>query len=180
MFTIVINQFGKSDIDLFASRLISKLTRYCSFKPDPNALIVDAFTVSWTNEFNDIFPPFSILGVVLKKLKEDKGDALLIAPLWSTQSWFPKILQLLVDCPVSQHLVTLPFQKSQKHPLLQKLHLTVFKLSGNRLKIKAYQNQLSTSFCTHGEIQQRNNIGLISKDVCVFALKNMLIPCHHL
>lgn len=46
VFTKVINQFGKPDIDLFASRLNSKLTRYCSFKPDPNALIVDAFTVS--------------------------------------------------------------------------------------------------------------------------------------
>jgi hypothetical protein len=92
--------------------------------------------------------------------------------------------EILVDCPrilpIIQKLVTLPFQKSQKHLLLQKLHLTVFKLSGTRLKTKAYQNQLSTSFCNHGEIQQRNNIGLISKDGCDFALKNRLIPCHHI
>ena len=35
---------------------------------------------------------------------------------------------------------------------------------------------MSTSFCTHGEIQQRNNIILISKDGCIFVLKNRLIP----
>ena len=92
--------------------------------------------------------------------------------------------EILVDCPrilpVIQKLMTLPFQKSKKHPLLQKLYLTVFKLLGNRLQTKAYQNPLSTSFCTHGEIQQRNNIRLISKDGCVFVLKNRLIPCHHI
>ena len=49
--------------------------------------------------------------------------------------------EILVDCPrilpiilpIIQKLVTLPFQKSKKHPLLQKLYLTVFKLLGNRL-----------------------------------------------
>jgi hypothetical protein len=45
--------------------------------------------------------------------------------------------EILVDCPrilpVIQKLMTLPFQKSKKHPLLQKLYLTVFKLLGNRL-----------------------------------------------
>jgi hypothetical protein len=45
--------------------------------------------------------------------------------------------EILVDCPrilpVIQKLVTLPSQKSKKHPLLQKLYLTVFKLLGNRL-----------------------------------------------
>ena len=88
--------FGNPIIDLFASRY--KLVPYCSYRPDPNAILVDAFTFNWGTNFNYIFPPFSILGAVLRKIVEDKADAILIAPLWPTQSWFPKVLQLLVDC----------------------------------------------------------------------------------
>ena len=176
--------FGSPDIDLFASRLNYKVTPYCSYRPDPNAKLVDAFTFNWGTNFNYIFPPFSILGAVLRKIVQDQADAIVIAPLWPTQPWFPKILQLLVDCPrilpVKKSLVTLSFNKAKVHPLLNKLHLTAFKLSGDHLKVKVYQNQLSTLSCIHGETPQNNNIGVISKSGCVFVLKNMLIPCHQL
>ncbi|XP_063411285.1 uncharacterized protein LOC134694218 [Mytilus trossulus] len=176
--------FGSPDIDLFASRLNYKVTPYCSYRPDPNAKLVDAFTFNWGTNFNYIFPPFSILGAVLRKIVQDQADAIVIAPLWPTQPWFPKILQLLVDCPrilpVKKSLVTLSFNKTKVHPLLNKLHLTAFKLSGDHLKVKVYQNQLSTLSCIHGETPQNNNIGVISKSGCVFVLKNMLIPCHQL
>jgi len=36
-----------SDIDLFASRLNHQFAKYCSLRPDPNAMIIDAFTFSW-------------------------------------------------------------------------------------------------------------------------------------
>jgi hypothetical protein len=88
---------------------------------------------------NYIFPPFSIL---LKKIVEDKADAIVIAPLWATRSWLPKLLHLLVDCPrilpVNKKRVTLPFNKAKIHPLLNKLHLTAFNLSGNLSKVGIY------------------------------------------
>ena len=174
--------FGNPIIDLFALRY--KLVPYCSYRPDPNAILVDAFTFDWGTNFNYIFPPFSILGTVLRKIVEDKADAILIAPFWPTQSWFPKVLQLLVDSPrilpVNKTLATLPFDKEKVYPFLHKLHLTAFKLSGNHLKVKAYQNQLLTLSCTHDETPQNDSIGIISKNGCIFVLKNMLIPCHHL
>jgi len=184
IFQSITKDFGKPSIDLFASRLNSKLPIYSSYKPDPNAQFVDAFSEYWGTNYSYIFPPFSILGAVLKKIMEEEADVILVAPFWPTQLWFPKILQLLVDCPrmlpVTKTLLTLPSDKRKMHPLLPKLHLTAFKLSGNRSKVEDYQNKLSKLSCSHGAILHENNIGVISKNGCVFALRDKLIPCHQL
>ena len=45
----IIKVFGKPDIDLFASRLNAKHNNYVSWKPDPNASFVDAFSASWSD-----------------------------------------------------------------------------------------------------------------------------------
>jgi hypothetical protein len=58
--------FGNPIIDVFASRY--KLVPYCSYRPDTNAILVDAFTFNWGTNLNYIFPPFSILGAVLRKI----------------------------------------------------------------------------------------------------------------
>ena len=40
-------QFGPLDIDLFASRLTKQLPTYVSWRPDPQALETDAFSMNW-------------------------------------------------------------------------------------------------------------------------------------
>lgn len=45
-----------------------------------------------------------------------------------------------IDLFASRLNYKLPFDKEKVHPLLKKLHLTAFKLSGNHSKVKAYQN----------------------------------------
>ena len=47
----------KPQIDLFASRLNRQLPIYCSFKPDPDAAHVDAFTLQWCDKHCYCFPP---------------------------------------------------------------------------------------------------------------------------
>ena len=39
------------DIDLFASRLNKELHIYASWMPDPDALYIDAMSISWENQF---------------------------------------------------------------------------------------------------------------------------------
>ena len=75
------------DIDLFASRLNAKLDQFVSWHPEPGALAVDAFSVSWSNQNFYAFPPFSLLTRVLGKIRNDVALVLLIAPTWSTQPW---------------------------------------------------------------------------------------------
>ena len=89
------------DIDLFASRLNKQLDRYISWFPDPHAITSDAFSVSWTYFKPYIFPPFSLIGKILQKLEEDKvRKAILIIPKWGTQTWYPKLLGMLVANPI--------------------------------------------------------------------------------
>ena len=78
IFQEIVCRFGKPDIDLFASRLNHKLEKYISFRPDPNAMAVDAFSISWTKQYVYIFAPFSTLSIVFRKIVEDEAEALVV------------------------------------------------------------------------------------------------------
>ncbi|XP_067664177.1 uncharacterized protein [Haliotis asinina] len=184
VFNKLTSLFGTPDIDLFASKSNHQLQRYVSWYPDPSASAIDAFSLYWGDLYSYIFCPFSIIGVVLKKIQEEQADALMIVPLWTTQPWFTKLLQLLTDCPrllpKSPQLLKLTYRKDVLHPLHKKLQLAAVKLSGKLSSVKVFQSQLRTSYCSHGEIRPTNSMGVISKNGCNFAMNKMLIPFHHL
>ena len=64
LFQSITKMWGMPHIDLFASRLNYQLKPYISWKPDPEAMEVDAFTIAWAGKVVYAFPPFSILGKV--------------------------------------------------------------------------------------------------------------------
>ena len=76
------------EIELFASRFDKQLHRYASWMPDPDVLYIDVMSISWENQFVYSFPPFSMIWPVLNKISLESIKALVIAPLWPTQSWF--------------------------------------------------------------------------------------------
>ena len=41
-------KLGGCDVDLFASRVNAQLKSYVSWRPDPDAMAVDAFTLDWS------------------------------------------------------------------------------------------------------------------------------------
>ena len=90
--------WGTPDIDLFASWLTCQIPCYASWKPDPGASAIDAFSISWAGKLCYIFPPFSLMGRVLRKIVDDDAEAIILAPLWTTQYWFSMLLSLLIDC----------------------------------------------------------------------------------
>ena len=55
------------EVDLFASRLNGQLTPFVSWKPEPGVWAVNAFSLCWTALKCYAFPPFSILGRVLRR-----------------------------------------------------------------------------------------------------------------
>ncbi|CAH1242611.1 Hypp6890 [Branchiostoma lanceolatum] len=58
LFRLASRQLGfLPEVDLFASRLNTKLPKFCSWKPDPLAWKVDAFTWPWNGMKVYIFPP---------------------------------------------------------------------------------------------------------------------------
>ena len=160
IFTDIRQVFPEITVDLFASRLNNKVTKYASRRPDPNAFAIDAFSLTWYNEFYYIFPPFSLMAKILQKVVEDKSEGVLVAPIWPTQSWWPSLLQLVCgQCfrlPRIQKILYLPHDPDKSHPLT-KMSLGVFPISGKACERKAFQDRPRTSSCSLGENQPRSN-----------------------
>ena len=165
--------------DLFASRLNKQLDCYMSWQPDPHAVAVDAFSTDWANHLNYIFPPFSMLTRVLGKLEADQAEAILIAPYWTTQSWFPKMLQLLVEVPKilprGKKQLVLPFDTNVTHPLWRKMHLCVCRLSGVSSKTRAFRKMLRESYYNPGDQPQENSTTHTYKNGKYFAIEGKWI-----
>lgn len=176
--------WGKPSIDLFASRLNFQLKPFVSWKPDPEAFAIDAFSISWKEQNFYAFPPFAVINRVLQKAEQDHSHGVLIVPLWTTQIWFPRLLRMLVDYPVilqcSPHLLTLPTNQLLRHPLHNKLKLMACKLSGILCEQEEFQRKLQQLSSTPGEEPLRNNTKSTLKSGTVFAVKGVLIPAQFL
>lgn len=167
VFQTIVSVFGKMDIDLFASRLNAKLNNYVSRYPEPNACAIDAFSINWDHGLLFINPPFSVISRILKKLQTDQGEAVLVAPIWETQCWWPILLQLLCQewycLPPPQKILSLPHKPNIRHPL-SRMKLGVFRISGKPWQNKGSQNKEQTLFWRHGGVLPNVNIPHISGD----------------
>ena len=113
IFQTIANQFPTFSIDLFASMLNTQLDRFASWDPDPHASIIDAFSVSWGNEYFYALPPFSLIPKCLRKISSDLAEGVLVVP-----AWCPILLQmlsqppkLLIWSPPQMELLTHPLDK---------------------------------------------------------------------
>ena len=59
-------------LDLFASRINKQFDNFVTNRPDPQASSIDAFTLTWSDQMFYAFPTFSVIGNVLKKIREEK------------------------------------------------------------------------------------------------------------
>ena len=175
--------YGQFDIDLFASTKNHKCIKYASFEPDCRAFAINAFSLIWSDFFAYIFCPFSVLGPALQKVLQDEAEAVVVAPFFATQPWFPRLLSLVcgpsyILPPVSQ-ILTLKGQENSHHPLT-KMTLGVFRISGNTSRVQVYQSTLSPLSYHHGEIQLKNNMGRISRNGVTFVIGQRLINFSHM
>ena len=175
VFQKICSLWGKPSIDLFASRLNFQFRPFVSWKPDPEAFAIDAFSITWKEQNFYAFPPFAVINRVLQKAEQDQSHGLIIVPLWTTQIWFPRLLRMLVDHPVllpcSPHLLTLPTNRHLRHPLHNKLKLMACRLSGILCEQEEFQRKLQLLSSTPGEEPLKNNTRSILKSGTVFAVK---------
>lgn len=124
-YSLICSNFGLARIDLFASRINYKCEKYVSWKKDPYAFEIDAFTLDWSKYFFYAFPPFAMITRCLQKIKRDKAKGILVYPLWTSQPWYPRAKSLMVSEPLIFHpednLLQSPFRT--KHPLSSTLTL---------------------------------------------------------
>ena len=91
LFIQISTVFGTPSVDLFASRINHQLETYVSWRPDPGAAYIDAFTIDWKRFSNGFaFPPFCLITRCLQKIVQDRATIILVVPLWPTQAWFSR------------------------------------------------------------------------------------------
>ena len=121
MFQIISQNWGNPEIDLFASRVCYQLHTYMAWRPDSHSQATDALQLKWKNlGFLYAFPPFSLIGRVLLRVREEGLTMILVAPNWPAQPWYSQILDLCIREPLllpqSQELLVDP--KEQVHSLV--------------------------------------------------------------
>jgi len=90
--------FGPHSIDLFASRSTHLLPRYVSRFLDPQAVAVDAFSVSWAGERCWVNADWDSLPKVAQRLEEDPAAcATVVCPYFPGELWFQRLRLMSVD-----------------------------------------------------------------------------------
>ena len=174
------SQLGPFSIDLFASRTNAQLESYCSWKPDPYAVAVDALTIPWTKHFPYLFPPFALISRCLNKIRREQTSAVLIAPLWPNQVWFPLLLESLVDLPIllpPTHDILMS-QNGKNHPLILQGHLPLaaWPISGKHSDLRDFRKELLRYSKGLGEHQHNQLIQAPGDSGIVGVLNGVLIP----
>ena len=147
-FKMICKHLGNPNMDLFASRTSHQILPYMSLKLDPMCHAVDAFQQNWAHMFPYAFPPFNLIGRVLKKAQNHQIDMIIITPIWVTQPWYPTLLGMSILPPLLIPMYTRVLQDpaGTVHPLIQNrtLQLGAWLVSGKTWKIKHFQQGLQT------------------------------------
>jgi hypothetical protein len=181
IFSALSDRWGCPTLDCFASRAMKHLDNYLSLQMDPESKGSNALFHPWNREVPYLFPPFCLLGRCLKKIRKERVErAILIAPIWTGQPWFPSLLELCIDHPVllpgSEELLAGP--EGEPHPLTLNgtLKLGAFLVSGNLLKTKAFQNELPLCSWDLRENRQLASIVTSGTDGVLGVVNGRLIP----
>ena len=181
IFDAAIKKLGVTPtVDLFASRLNFQLKPYVAYKPDPEAHAVNAFHISWKRHTFYAFPPFSVIQRVLQKISEEQTTGLLVVPHWPTQTWWPYLMNMLIDFPLllprKEDTLYLPAHPQLLHPLRKKLQLLVCHLSRSSLREEAFRLGLQKSSCNLGERVHKSSTRLTTSDGKSSVVQGVLIP----
>ena len=113
-------------IDLFASRINRQMEKFVSYRPDPEAVAIDAFSINWSNLTFYAFPPFNCVGRVLQKIANEKATGILVVPDWPNQIWFNTLLDMTINEVTflpRKNLLQLPQSPMKQHPLASQLRM---------------------------------------------------------
>ena len=159
------------EIDLFASYLHHHLPRYSSRLPDPDAEIIDAFSIPWSGNIY-LFPPIILISRVINKFISDNCQfGLLIAPCFPSSPSFSSILDLCISSPIS-----LPDSAVMRQPRHCKVsQMMAWTISCNRLLRKDYLRTLSQDCSKTSKINLSRNTRLTGSNSVVGVTRGKLV-----
>lgn len=120
-------KIGMTNINLFVSRMLRQLPFYIAYKVYMVHMVYRCIATSMDRKFSYVFPSFSLISLVLKKLKIEKVKTILIIPTWQEKAWYFLILNITIKKPYLRphhtDLLLDPFRKAHTLILSQKLSL---------------------------------------------------------
>ena len=163
IFRTLSQRWGPLYLDLFATRISRQTKRFFSWKPDPEAEAVDAFYQPWPKKGGYANPPWVLLNRVLRKVKMERCELVLITPLWRNQSWWPELLSMACSTPIHlpQHY-HLPGD-TRKQPL--QWDAIAWKIHGDRRIPQTWRRQLKDLSRRASENQQDQTTTPISNTI---------------
>ena len=100
LFQLLLDHFHlQPTLDAFASSKTKQLPRYMSWKQDNLAVGRNALMCKW-DKVTYLFPPTPLMAKVVNKVKEERIEAILVCPRWTSALWWPMIQELLVKPPL--------------------------------------------------------------------------------
>ena len=177
VFRRIQTQFGPLEIDLFASRLTKQLPTYVSWRPDPEALETDAFSLNWNGWKAYANPPWNLISQVLCQVRQQGATIVLVAPVWKTQAWYAPLLDLLIKepcrLPWTQNLIqpTHPVNCPNLQP-----HLAVWHISGQDSLQREFHRRLQASCSPHGGRNPAKHMTHCSESGLAGVLNGISIP----
>jgi len=99
----------RPEVDLFASRLNRKTTRFFSLHPDPLAMDFDALSEdkNWSKfKLGYAAPPTKLIPKVLRKIRVDEASVMMIVPRWTSAPWWQTLMSLAANSKVINIQVT--------------------------------------------------------------------------
>lgn len=93
LFKKIIVNLGKPKIDLFAS-CINKQTENVSWCSKPEAIAIKAFSMTWSDTYFNMFPPFSIISRILAKALRDQKKCSNCCTRLNIHYWYYQLMQM--------------------------------------------------------------------------------------
>ncbi len=109
-------------IDWFASNANAQLPRFFTWQAEPRSQAegVNAFDHAWQLTPGYIFPPFSLIPRIIRKVRNEGAKILLIHPSWPGALWYPSLSEITVmrtSIPPSADVLRYPEHPDLRHPM---------------------------------------------------------------
>lgn len=177
IFVSLHQKWGPFHVDLFADRLNCQQEGFYSWRPDPEALGIDAFLQDWSIGRDYEFPQFSLIQRVIAKLRRERAELVLITPFWRSQVWFPDLMSLLVEHPIllpgMRELILDP--EGNVHDLVVngQLRLMAWLISGEFGRCRDYRERLRALSQNLGHGVQPRYINQLGEDGLVGVVRDL-------
>ena len=125
-----------------------------------------------------MFPPYNLILCVLQKIENEKKEGILIVPIFVNQSWFTRLVTLLIKEPlwIPSSDIFLTFSYRRKAILyLSKTKLMACYVPGDPYKSRVFRAKLQMLLSNHGDQGLVGNMIFIYPNGCNFVVKGTLV-----